>query len=100
MAKKSGEKKVAKKVEKYGAILDFVVPDTWYRASELEDVVDVKESRKVLLKDMIEQGLIESTDMLYVSGYLNVYNESGYELYNFKSVTDSDGTQLEDKQSI
>ena len=57
------KKKVAKKtLEKYEAILDFMVPDTWYRASELEDVVDVKESRiKVLLKDMTEQGLIEST---------------------------------------
>jgi hypothetical protein len=37
-------------------------PDKWYKASEFESVVDVKGSRiKVLLKDMIGQGVIEST---------------------------------------
>ena len=36
--------------------------DNWYKASEFEEIVGVKESRvKVLLKDMIELGLIEST---------------------------------------
>lgn len=36
-------------------------PDAWYKASEFESIVDVKESRiKELLKDMIEQGWIES----------------------------------------
>jgi hypothetical protein len=34
--------------------------DKWYKASEFESVVGVKESRvKVLLKDMTEQDLIE-----------------------------------------
>ena len=36
--------------------------DTWHKASELENVVGVKESRiKALLKDMTEQGMIVST---------------------------------------
>lgn len=56
-------KKVTKKTqEKYDAILNAMQPDKWYKASEFEDVADVKESRiKVLLKDLSEQGLIEST---------------------------------------
>jgi DNA-binding IclR family transcriptional regulator len=48
--------------EKYEAILKYMQPDKWYKASEFESVVGVKESRvKVLLKDMTEQGLIECT---------------------------------------
>lgn len=63
VTEKSGEKKVTKKTqEKYDAILNAMQPDKWYKASEFEDVADVKESRiKVLLKDLSEQGLIEST---------------------------------------
>jgi DNA-binding IclR family transcriptional regulator len=48
--------------EKYDAILKYMQHDKWYKASEFESVVGVKESRvKVLLKDMTEQGLIECT---------------------------------------
>ena len=63
VAEKSGEKKVTKKTqEKYEAILNTMQPEQWYKASEFEAIAGVKESRiKVLLKDMIEQGLIEST---------------------------------------
>ena len=63
VAKKSGEKKVTKKTqEKYDAILKAMQPDKWHKASEFEAIAGVKESRiKVLLKDMTEQGLIEST---------------------------------------
>lgn len=63
VAEKSGGKKVTKKTqEKYDAILNSMQPDMWYKASEFETVAGVKESRiKVLLKDMLEQGLIEST---------------------------------------
>ena len=62
VAKKSGEKKVMKKTQKkYEAILNAMQPDTWYKASEFESVVGVKESRvRILLKNMKEQGLIES----------------------------------------
>ena len=62
VAKKSGEKKVTKKTqEKYDAILNFMQTGTWYKASEFETIVGVKESRiKVLLKDMTERGLMES----------------------------------------
>lgn len=54
---------MAKKTqEKYDAILNTVQPDIWYKASEFEIVAGVKESRiKVLLKDMLEQGLTKST---------------------------------------
>ena len=63
VTKKSGEKNVTKKtLEKYDAILNAMQPDKWYKASEFETIAGVKESRiKVLLKDMLEQGLIEST---------------------------------------
>ena len=62
MTKKSGEKKLTKKTqEKYDVILNYMQPDKWYKASEFESIVGVKESRiKVLLKDLTEQGLIES----------------------------------------
>ena len=63
VAEKSGEKKVTIKTqEKYDAILNAMQPDKWYKASECEAIAGVKESRiKVLLKDMTEKGLIEST---------------------------------------
>ena len=36
--------------------------DMWYKASDFEDIVSVKSSRiKELLKDLTEQGKIEST---------------------------------------
>ena len=48
--------------EKYEAILKAMQVHEWYKASALESVAGVKESRiKMLLKDMTEQGLIEST---------------------------------------
>jgi predicted HTH transcriptional regulator len=58
VAEKSGEKTQ----EKYDAILKYMQHDKWYKASEFESIVGVKESRvKILLKDMTEQGLIEGT---------------------------------------
>lgn len=37
--------------------------DMWYKASDFEAIVSVKSSRiKELLKDLTEQGKIESTD--------------------------------------
>ena len=55
-------KKVAKKTqEKYNTILNAMQCDKWYKASEFENVVEVKESRiKILLNELIEQELIES----------------------------------------
>lgn len=62
VTEKVAEKSDKKTQEKYDAILNAMQPDKWYKASEFEDVADVKESRiKVLLKDLSEQGLIEST---------------------------------------
>ena len=62
VTEKSGEKKVTKKTqEKYSTILNAMQPNEWYKVSEFGTVVGVKESRiKILLKDLVEQGLIES----------------------------------------
>lgn len=62
-AKKSGEKKVTKKtLEKQELILNSMQYDVWYRVSDFEKVVFVKESRiKELLRDLIQQGKIEAT---------------------------------------
>ena len=41
--------------------MNAIQPDIWHKSSEFENVVGVKELRiKDLLKDMTEQGLIES----------------------------------------
>lgn len=48
--------------ERYNTILSAMQHDKWYKASEFENVVEVKESRiKILLNELTEQGLIEST---------------------------------------
>ncbi len=62
-AKKSGEKKVTKKtIENQMLILENMQPGVWYKASEFEGVISVKESRiKELMKDLTAQGKIEST---------------------------------------
>ncbi len=62
-AKKSGEKKVTNKtLENQRFILDSMKQGVWYKASSFKDVVAVKESRiKELLKDLTEQGKLEST---------------------------------------
>ena len=44
----------------YEALLGFMQPNVWYKATELLEAVSVKESRlKVLLIDLVEQGAIE-----------------------------------------
>lgn len=62
VAKKDGEKKVAKKtIENQSLILDSMQYDVWYRTVDFENIVSVKTSRiKELLKDLTEQGKIES----------------------------------------
>lgn len=62
-AKKSWRKKVTKKtLENQILMLDSMQHGVWYKALDFENVVSVKESRiKELLKDLTEQGKIEST---------------------------------------
>lgn len=83
-AKKSGEKKwrnksgeinVTKKTqEKFDAILQYMQPDEWYKASAFEGVVDVKDSRiKVILNKMVELGLIESVGSTKGKKYRKLY---------------------------
>ena len=56
-AKKVGEKTL----ENQMLILDSMQYGMWYKASDFEGVISVKESRiKELLKDLTEQGKIES----------------------------------------
>ena len=48
--------------EKYDAILTKMKPDVWYKTQEIELFADVKTSRvKILLKDLLEMQLIESS---------------------------------------
>ena len=58
--KKSDEKKVTKKTQlQYDALLTFMKPGTWYKASEFEPVLGVKETRvKELLRRLIADGKI------------------------------------------
>ncbi|MCM1112838.1 MAG: hypothetical protein NC399_06245 [Muribaculum sp.] len=51
-----------KTLEKQELILNSMQYDVWYRVSDFEKVVFVKESRiKELLRDLIQQGKIEAT---------------------------------------
>ena len=63
VAKKNGEKKVTKKTqEKYDTILAAMKPEIWYKSSDFENILSVKESRiKVLLNELVELGKLEST---------------------------------------
>lgn len=71
MTKKSGEKTV----EKYNAILNAMEWDKWYRASEFEQVVNVKDSRiKILLNELTEQGFIESIGSTKGKKYRKIRN--------------------------
>ena len=59
--KKAAKKGDEKTQEKYKTILNAMQLGQWYKASEFESIVSVKESRvKVLLKDMTKQELIEN----------------------------------------
>lgn len=78
---KSDEKKRRKKVtkktqEKYDAILNAMQPNEWYKVSEFEAVVGVKESRiKILIRDLVEQGLLESKGSTKGKMYRKVITE-------------------------
>ena len=49
----------AKTQEHYDTLLSFMEVDMWYKASELADVLDVKETRtKALLRALVEEGVL------------------------------------------
>ena len=77
MAKKNGEKKVTEKtLRNYEALLGFMQPNVWYKATELIDAVSVKESRlKALLADLVEQGVIEVKGSTKGKVYKKIYIE-------------------------
>lgn len=55
---KSDRKKITSKTQlQYDTILSFMRVGVWYKASELEDVLGVKETRtKELLRALVEEG--------------------------------------------
>ena len=57
---KSDSKKVTVKTKAhYDMILSFMEDDVWYKASELVDVLGVRETRtKALLRALVEDGLL------------------------------------------
>lgn len=49
-------------MEKYAAIINAMEPEAWYKATQFEDIVKVKETRiKELLADLCKQGKVETT---------------------------------------
>ena len=60
VTEKSDRKKVTEKTQAhYDMILSFMEEDVWYKASELVDVLGVRETRtKALLRALVEDGLI------------------------------------------
>ena len=60
MSEKSVSKKVTVKTQAhYDMILSFMEDDVWYKASELVDVLGVKETRtKTLLRALVEVGAL------------------------------------------
>ena len=63
MPKKDAEIKVSKKTaENEQIILDSMQSGIWYRTSELEGLIPVQNRRlKIILGQMTDQGLLEST---------------------------------------
>ena len=61
VTEKSDRKKVTEKTQAhYDMILSFMEEDVWYKASELVDVLGVRETRtKALLRALVEDGLLE-----------------------------------------
>ena len=58
--KKSAEKKAAKTMEHRERILSFMKGGVWYKASEINDVIDVGSRRlRIILNDMILDEIIE-----------------------------------------
>ena len=57
-SEKSARKRVTKKTQlQYNTIIAFMKPNVWYKASELVDVLGVKETRtKELLRALVEEG--------------------------------------------
>ena len=78
---KSAGKKVSEKTQiHYDMILSFMEDDIWYKASELVDVLGVRETRtKVLLRALVEGGALVDNGAIKGRRYkkkLNVDNTS------------------------
>ena len=60
MTEKKRQKKVTEKTQsQYNMILTFMKDDVWYKASDLVDVLGVKETRtKELLRNLVEEGML------------------------------------------
>ena len=73
---KSGKIKVTKKtLQNYQMLLDYMKPNIWYKASELLEVVSVKESRlKILLAELVKQGELVSKGNTKGKMYMKSYH--------------------------
>ena len=56
-------------------LLDYMQPNIWYKASELLEVVSVKESRlKILLAELVKQGELVSKGNTKGKMYMKSYH--------------------------
>ena len=74
VAEKSARKKVTEKTQAhYDAILAFMNTDVWYKASDLADVLGIKETRtKELLRSLVEDGLLTDNGVIKGRKYKKV----------------------------
>lgn len=66
MTVKSDSKKVTVKTQAhYDLILSYMKDDVWYKASELVEVLGVRETRtKALLRTLVEEGMLIDNGMI------------------------------------
>ncbi len=78
--KKATEKKLTKKTQaQYDAIISFMQPNVWYKASELLDVTGVKETRtKELLRALVTEGLLVDDGVTKGRSYKKVTGNNSY----------------------
>ena len=74
VAEKSARKKVTEKTHAhYDAILAFMNTDVWYKASDLADVLGIKETRtKELLRSLVGDGLLVDNEVIKGRKYKKV----------------------------
>ena len=79
---KSDRKKVTQKTQaQYDMILAVMEDGVWYKASELVEVLNVKETRtKALLRALVEDGLLVDNGAIKGRRYKKRSNEQAYEL--------------------
>ena len=77
VTEKSDRKKVTEKTQAhYEKILSFMKDDVWYKASELVDVLGIRETRtKALLRALVEDGLLVDNGVIKGRKYKKIKSE-------------------------